>query len=119
MEDIIILVSSLPALRANGYAYVFTDRHSVLGYAKFHTGMEELEGLDWEGLRARDFRRDPEKPDKLERYQAKALVHKFLPFSGLTGVVCHGREQEEKLKLILGSAGTDLPVVARPNWYFQ
>jgi hypothetical protein len=45
MEDIIILVSSLPALRANGYAYVFTDRHAVLGYAKFHTEMDELATL--------------------------------------------------------------------------
>jgi hypothetical protein len=119
MEDIIILVSSLPALRANGYAYVFTDRHAVLGYAKFHTEMDELASLDWDGLRARDFKRDPEKPDRFERYQAEALVHKLLPFSGLTGVVCHGREQEENLKLILRAAGIDLPVVAKPNWYFQ
>jgi hypothetical protein len=119
MEEIIILVSSLPVLRANGHAFIFTDRHAVLGYTKFHTEMEELAGLDWDGLRARDFRRDPEKPDKFERYQAEALVHKFLPFSGLTGVVCHGIEQEEKLKLMLRASGMDLPVVTRPQWYFQ
>ena len=118
MEEIVILVANLPSLTANGHAWLFTDRNARLDYANFHSGLSELACLDWSALQARDFRRDPDKPDKLERYMAEALVHNYLPLSGLAGIVCHGPAQKEKLKLMSQDGNIPLPVEVRPSWYF-
>jgi len=40
-------------------------------------------------LQRRDFRRDPDDPEKVERYQAEALVHRCLPLETLLGIVCY------------------------------
>lgn len=119
MEEIVILVASLPELTAKGHPWIFSDRHALMDYAEFHNDLGSLSCLDWVGLKARDFSRDPERPGKLERYQAEALIHKHLPLAGLSGVVCHGAKQEEKLKLILEAGGVRLPVAAKPDWYFR
>ena len=42
-----------------------------------------LDRIDWAILRSRDFKRDPEDPGKFERYQAEALIYKYLPIDGV------------------------------------
>lgn len=90
MSDIVIFVSSLRTLAERKFPFVFTDRHAYLQTARFFTNLSDLNALDWPRLRARDFRRDPDEPDKFERYQAEALVHQHLPVDALLGIGCHG-----------------------------
>lgn len=65
MEEIVILVASLPELTAKGHPWIFSDRHALMDYAEFHNDLGSLSCLDWVGLKARDFSRDPERPGKL------------------------------------------------------
>jgi hypothetical protein len=118
MEDIVILVANLPALRAGGHTWIFSDRNAALRYANFYSDVGNLGCINWTGLQARDFRRDPEAPDKFERYQAEALIHRFLPLTSLAGLVCYGPDQRKKLQLELEAGAVQLQVEARPDWYF-
>jgi hypothetical protein len=86
MAQIVILVSSLHKVAADGLPFVFTDRHAYLQAAEFKSDLNDLSVIDWQILANRDFRRDTNDPGKIERYQAEALVHacvpvKWTPFS--------------------------------------
>ena len=119
MSEIVILVSSLHRVTEHGATFVFTDRHAYLQAAtpSFSSRLEDLARLDWPNLRARDFRRSPDDPGKIERYQAEALIHRHLPVSALLGLACHGTAQREALEAQLAQRGLALKVVAQPGWY--
>jgi hypothetical protein len=120
MSEIVVLVSSLHRVTQVGAAFVFTDRHAYLQTAtpSFSSRLEDLHGLDWASLRARDFRRVPDDPGKIERYQAEVLVHRRLPVSALAGLVCYGTAQRDTLEVEITHRGLELSVVTRPGWFF-
>ena len=70
-------------------------------------------------LQRRDFKRDPDEPQKFERYQAEALVHKHCPVTGLLGVICHTEAMKQQIDQQLAAIGLPLPVYARTDWYFR
>ena len=117
MRDIVVLASSLHRVTEQGVRFVFADRHAYLQAAKFSSHLADLTVLDWKSLRARDFRRAPEDPSKMERYQAEALIHRHLPVGGLGGLACHGAAQRETLEAEIARRGLELKVVTRPEWY--
>ncbi|PZP40030.1 MAG: DUF4433 domain-containing protein [Azospirillum brasilense] len=118
-EEIVVLVSSLPKLVGIGISFLFTDRHAYLNAAQFSSNLDDLARIDWTILQARDFRRDPEDPGKVERYQAEALVHQHLPVQALLGIGCHNVAVAERLRTLTTNRGLDLKVVVRSDWYFS
>ena len=119
IEDIVILVSSLRTVAEQGKTFVFTDRHAYLRAAGFYNDLGELGRIDWELLRQRDFRCDPNDPGKMERYQAEALIHRHMPVSALAGLACYSLQQEERLVAEVEKARHPLKVVVKPDWYFR
>lgn len=117
-EEIVILVSSLHHMAAQGICFLFTDSHAYYQWANFYSDMQDLDKIDWPLLQARDFRRDPEDPAKFERYQAEALVHGQVPISGLLGIVCYTDSVKRAIELQLSDRNLNLRVFARPDWYF-
>jgi len=117
-EEIVMLVSSLPHVAAHGWTFLFTDSHAYYQWANFYSELADLDKIDWPLLQTRDFRRDPEDPAKFERYQAEALIHRHLPVNGLLGIVCYTEKLKQAITQQLQSREMNLPVHARPRWYF-
>jgi len=117
-EEIVMLVSNLHRVAAHGYPFVFTDSHAYYQWANFYSDLADLGKIDWPLLQTRDFRRDPEDPAKFERYQAEALIHRYLPVSALLGVVCYTDSVRQAIVQQLQSRNLNLPVHVRPRWYF-
>jgi hypothetical protein len=117
MSEIVILVSSLPALAEHGVPFLFTDRHASLLNATFSGEFGAVHQLDWKIWQARDFQRNPNDPDKFARYQAEALAYQHVPAAALQGVVCHGGEQETDLTEMVHNSNVALKVMSRPGWY--
>lgn len=117
ISEIVILVSSLPALAAAGIPFVFTDQHASLMTATFFTSMADLPRLDWQLWQARDFRRDPRDLDKLARYVAEALAYRHVPVTALHGLACYGDDEERKLGAMLQQTSAGLEVLRRPEWF--
>lgn len=88
MDEIVILVSSLHRLIENQLRFFFTDRHAIYETSNFFSDLADLRHVPWDLLQECDFRGDPEDPGKIERYQAEALVHQYVPISALKGIVC-------------------------------
>lgn len=118
-SEIVILVSSLRYLAEEGVIAIFSDRHAYLETAQFFTSLNDLDKIDWDILQRRDFRRDLDDPEKTDRYQAEALVHRHLPVEHLAGIVCHGENERRTLEAQRTEAGVDLKIDARPGWYFR
>lgn len=118
MSEIVIMVASLPALAAQRVPFVFTDRHALLLTATFYSDLARLDCIAWDLLHKRDFKRDPYDPGKFERYQAEALVHRHLPLSALSGIICHGEAQKTTLLGEIEKRRQTLQVLVEPNRYF-
>ncbi len=118
-EDILILVSSLHHLAANGVRFIFTNQHAYPQAAEFFNDTSDLDQIDWPLLQSRDFQHNPEDPAKKERYQAEALAWRIVPLGALQGVACYSQAVEKELKLQLDARGLTLKTGVQPNWYFS
>lgn len=118
-EEIVILASSLIELENHGVRYVFTDRHAYLLSAEFFADRSDLDRIDYDLLQRRDFQRDPEDPGKIERYQAEALVHRYLPVVALKGVACYTEAIRQEIEAAAAAHGVELTTIVRRGWYFS
>ena len=116
MSEIAILVASLRELK-KGIKFVFSDRHAYLQAAEFHNTLDSLDRIDWEGIQSRDFRKDPDDPGKVERYQAEALIYRHLPISALLGVVYYAEGEQRKTEDRCAKLNLPLKVLCQPKWY--
>lgn len=117
MAEIVILVTSLPTLAKERVRFVFSDRHAYLKAAQFSNDLADLNGIIWEALQKRDFKR--EDADSFEKYQAEALVYRHLPIHALLGIVCHNEASRADAQSKVDAIGLGLTVVTRPDWYFS
>jgi hypothetical protein len=117
-EDVIILVSSLGKLREASAEFVFSDRHAYLSAAQFYRHERNLGAIDWDILQRRDFRRDPENPEKVERYQAEALVIQHVPVNALLGVACYNSQAKKRIDGDVAKTGVQIRTVIQAAWYF-
>jgi hypothetical protein len=119
MDEIVILVSSLPTLVNRGLAFFFTDRHAIYNTVNFFSDLADIHHLPWKQLRACDFKKNPEDPDKFERYQAEALVHQHVPIDALIGVVCYNESVKTMIDTELARQAHDLEIKVYPRWFFD
>ena len=118
-SDIVVLVASLRELaKESDVRCLYTDRHAVLAWAEFHESLDNLDCLDWPRLQNRDFKRDNDQPEKMERYQAEALVHRHLPLDMLRGIACRSSKETDRVRAMAEKAGADVRVVVEPRVYF-
>lgn len=117
-NQIAIIVSSLHRLEALGTPFVFTNGHAYLQETDYFDQLCHLDQIDWQLLRNRDFRKDPEDPGKLGRYQAEALAHRHVPVNALIGVACYNEAARVDLQGEVDRRGLELGIRALPNWYF-
>ncbi|MBF60294.1 MULTISPECIES: type II toxin-antitoxin system toxin DNA ADP-ribosyl transferase DarT [Halomonadaceae] len=117
-EDIVILVSSLYKAAELSLPFVFTDRHAYPVTANYFNGLDNLSAIDWPLLQQRNFQRDPDDPEKVERYQAEALIHKYVPIQALLGAICYTPQLQLELQQQSAELGSALDIHCRPSWYF-
>lgn len=118
-DEILICVASLHDLHAQGRQFVFTNQHGCSAGLEFSNDLAQLGTLvDWPLLQSRNFKKDPDDPGKLLRYQAEAMVHGDIPLDCLRGIVCHSEVVLACLRAIVSPTHPNLPLKALPGWYF-
>ncbi len=115
MSDIAILVSSLPYLKKQGIPFVFSDRHAYLKTARFSNDLADLDRIIWPALQIRDFKRDD--TDKVERYQAEALVHKHVPLNAIAGIACYDEASKDRIDAEAAACKVEIKVIANRGYY--
>jgi hypothetical protein len=118
-SEIAIMVTSLPKLQEVGSEFVYSDRHAYLTAATFQSDLADVGCVDWELLQRSDFRRDPEDPEKVERYQAEALIYRHLPVENLLGIAACNNQVRGRIADMVQDAHKEVPVAVRTAWYFS
>jgi hypothetical protein len=118
-EEIVVLVSSLHAVEDAGIPFFFTDRHALLALSESSTSLADLDRIDWPRLRNRDFRHDPDEPDKVDRYQAEALIYRHLPVGALLGIVCYNDSVADGVRDRVAEKHLNLKVATQSKWFFE
>ena len=118
-DEIVIFVSSLPHLAAQGRTFIFTNQHAYPPMAEYFNDLAQLDQIDWPLLQSRDFKHDPDDPAKKERYQAEALIWRHVPLEALQGVCCHAPSVEQQLKTEVERRDLTFKVGVQPSWYFR
>ena len=117
-DEIIMLVSTLHRVQELGHSFVFTDRHAYPVATEYFNDIAKLDRIDWPLLQARNFKRNPDDPLQIERYQAEALIHQHLPVTALIGVICYTDAIRLSIEQELQTRGLTLSVNAMTGWYF-
>ena len=118
MAEIVILVSTLHRMQDSGVRFIFTDRHAYPVAAQYKSELSDLSMIDWKIIAARDFKRDPEDPGKLERYMAEALIHEHVPISTLLGIACYDDQSAGTVTEMMKEAGVSLTTKVKRDWFF-
>ena len=117
-RDIVILVSSIWKLQEQGVRFVFSDRHAYLATARFSANPVDLSWIDWELLQARNFKRDPNDPGKMERYEAEDLAHGHVPTAAFVGAYAYDDAVAAQVTSIVAQAGSAMRVIANSKMFF-
>lgn len=117
-KDIAVLVSSLHQLANDNVPFLFTDRHASLEEAQFFDEIDDLKRLDWNILRAVDFKRDNDNPEKTDRYQAEALVRDRLPTESIIGIACYNDEATRRVARLVEDQDLQIKCATKRSWYF-
>lgn len=119
-EELAILISSLHVLVEREITSLITDRHAYLRTARYSADLGVLDTfVPWEQIQERDFRRDPNHPEKIERYQAEALAYRHVPAEALLGIACYTPDAKGEFDRITAERGLEMKVLAEPRWYFR
>lgn len=117
-QQVIYLVSNLERLEKHDLPFLFTNRHAYVASAKYYADRAKLEKLDWPLIHGRDFKRDPDDLDKLERRAAECLVHRRLPLKALVGIACCDQRRLDYAAKEVEKRGLALSAKIRRDWYF-
>lgn len=117
-SSIVVLVASLRNICEAGIPAIFTDQHAYPEIAGYYAELNSLDRIDWNLLRNRDFARDPEDPNKTERYQAEALIHRHLPVEQILAIACARENEKRTLEEYGRAAGMEIKIALRPRWFF-
>ncbi len=105
-------------MKSLGSPFVFTNAHAYPDWTNYYSDLAQLSEIDWGILQRRDFKRDPDDPKKMERYQAEALIFQHLPIQGILGIVCYTEKLKQDIEQQIQSKSLKVPVHARTGWYF-
>lgn len=117
-EKIIYLLVKLSSLQRENCECCFTDGHAYQKLTRFFNNFTDLDQLDWESIKASDWRNTPDNPDRTRRKSAELLVRNHVPPSVIDGIVTFDDSKTSKAKQIVEKHGLSIPVVKKGKDYY-
>lgn len=129
-EDIVHLTTTVEAVIEAGLTYVFYDYNATLDFSTCYSDGKDLNKIDWELFHelpsldgyCKYWLSDLNNPRyvlRMETRQAEFLIHKSVPLELITMIGTYDEAKAEAVREILEEAGIELPVEAKPDWYFN
>lgn len=96
----------------HGRRWAFTDINAASRAADFHHDLEELDRLDWDAIRARNWVADR------DHKMAEFLVHGEFPWSLIRGVGVYSEVTGARAMQAFADAAHRPPVKVKRDWYY-
>jgi hypothetical protein len=127
--DIVHIVTTVEAVVDGDLPYVFYDYNATLDIATCYSNVRYLDRINWplffESPRLDGYCKywnsrmdNPKYVLRQETRQAEFLIHKSIPLKLMTMVGAYDQARAAEVREILEDADIDLPVEAKPAWYF-
>lgn len=116
--QVLHLVSSTERVAESGLPFTFTNGHAEMLPSSFYEDLTDLDKVDWEIMKAIVWRDTDEDGRRKWRRQAEFLVHNHFPVDLIAGIGVISNKIADSVKQILAETGHQIPVAARPNWYY-
>lgn len=111
-STVVHLVSTMEAGMALDRAWAISDRNAGAAYASFYSNVEALSRLDWNAIRATDWK------GKTSQKCAEFLVADFFPWSSIQTIGCHNTTVVARVNDMLNSAQHKPVVTVEQSWYY-
>ena len=106
-------------MAASGASFVFSDGNCASTVTCFDSDLTQIECVvDWGVMQAQMWANTADDPDRRRRRMAEFLVHHRVPIECLNAIVVRHDTLKERVEGLLASSSVDLPVFAKPSWYF-
>jgi hypothetical protein len=127
--DIVHFATTVEAVIESELAYVFYDYNATLNFATCYSDVKDLDKIDWDLFReiprldgyCQFWKSDMNKPRysrRMETRQAEFLIHKSVPLTLMSMIGTYNEAKASEVREILDEADIDLPVEAKPSWYY-
>lgn len=119
-DPLIYLATTVQAVQAAGYQFVFSDGHGLANFTRWFDNLADLGQVDWEVVKAKFWADRPEDNDRQRRKQAEFLVWEGLDWSLIQGIGVRISTVKEQVEGILdGYPALHRPrVVVKPGLYY-
>lgn len=118
-ENIIFLCCIIDTVIGSGNKYFFTDGQANTAISEHFSDLADLDKVDWNVVKSRDFRKTSEDVDRTRRYQAEFLVKSNVPVNCINAIVVYNDKCDTFVKKELEKAGLVIPVYTRKTFYFN
>jgi hypothetical protein len=116
---LIYFATTTERLLEAGLPCVFSDGNAAHHLSTFSADLSEMgTRVDWELMAAVIWANTAEDGDRVRRRQAEFLVRGAVPLDLIEELVVIDDSVRSRVQEMLHQAGSNLPVVVRPNWYF-
>jgi len=128
-EDIVHFMIKLDDIVKNDLIFVFFNYNATIVIAECFDDLADMDKIDWplffETPKIDGYcmywksRLDPpHHARRMETRQAEFLVYESVPLSLVSGIGTYNQAKADQVRDILTTAGVDLPVKAKPVWYY-
>lgn len=128
-QDIVHFETTVEAVVAEGLPYVFYDFNATLNIATCYSNLKDLDKINWDLFHeaprmdgyCQFFHNRVDNPKYIlrkETRQAEFLVYKNVPLKLMKVVGVYSAPKVQEVKEIFDEADIDIPVEAKPAWYF-
>lgn len=132
-EDICYLVTDAQKISNAGLGYIFSNGHAIMQPLQLFNSLEQLNQVDWEiffeppllGGYAKFWLDNPSRSDKPKwvdrrrRRQSEFLVYNSLALELVTEIATMNEQKKLQVQSILVSYGIQIPVIIKPEWYYD
>jgi len=117
-DPVVYLTSTAQAVQAAGLPFVFCDGHGTMSLTDFYDDLASLDQIDGVVMAAKYWADTVEDGDRCRRRQAEFLVHRFFPWTLITGVGVRTKGLLAQVQQCIASVAHKPDVRLRPDWYY-
>jgi hypothetical protein len=122
-DPLIYLVTDIESVIATGRPWVFSDGNCANAITDYSSDLADMAAgqdsmVDWPLMRERYWNNTLEDGDRMRRRMAEFLVHEYLPWSAVRGIVVRTEEVSHRVQATLDSLNDRTPVRVKVDWYY-
>ena len=118
-EKIVFLCCTVEALTNCGNRYFFSDGQANTYISEHYSDLKDLDKVDWNVVKSKNFKKTIEDIDRPRRYQAEFLVRHYVPITCVGAIVVYNENSLNFVNSELEKAGLLIRALIKKPFYFN